>query len=46
MTNLRDGDGDDDIVQFEMILLKFVLDVHVATSLPVVRGPAVDWKID
>jgi len=44
VTNIRDRDGDDDVVELELILLKFVLDVHVATALPVVRGPAVDWK--
>jgi hypothetical protein len=42
VTNVRDRDGDDDVVELELILLKFVLDVHVATTLPVVRGPAVD----
>ena len=39
---LRDGDGDDDIMQLQMFLLKFVLNVDVATALPVVRGPAVN----
>ena len=40
--DLRNRDADDDIVQLQLILLKFVLNVHVTTALAVVRGPAVN----
>ena len=39
---MRDGDGDDHVVQFELSLLELVLDVDVAAALTVVGGPAVD----
>jgi hypothetical protein len=41
-SNLRNGDGNDDVLKFEMSLLQLVLDVDVAAALAVVRGPAVD----
>jgi hypothetical protein len=40
--DLRDGNSNDDIMQLEVILLKFVLNVNITTPLAVVRGPAVD----
>ena len=39
---LRDWNSNDDILKFEVILQKFVLDVNVATTLAVVRWPTVD----
>ena len=40
---LREGDGDDDVVEGEALVLEFILDVDVACAVIRGCGPAVDY---
>jgi hypothetical protein len=44
MSNSRDGDGYDDVVELEVSLFQLVLYVDIAAALAVVGRPAVDYK--